>query len=318
MSTLSTQKTAFPKVCILGAGAIGQLVYHQLAQQSQSQLSFISRDTNSSIQPLHFTTLDEHIISREAKLIGKADYQMHLNQVDLLIVCVKAYQVSDALEPILPLLGSQAHILLLHNGMGPHIEIIPMLKGLGVSLGTTSQGALKLDKWHIKQTGKGLTQLGSSEMLAQLPPLPIELKQILLNAIPQSEWFTEILPLLWQKLAVNLAINPLTAICNCRNGELAADEHKPIIFNAVSELVAVAKQDNIELDLDALLQRVYLVIELTADNFSSMHQDVHHHRQTEIDAINGFVLQRACVHQLAVPVILSLQQQIKQIEAKYL
>ncbi|MCK8045761.1 2-dehydropantoate 2-reductase [Shewanella sp. 1CM18E] len=317
MSVQSYKKPAFAKICILGAGAIGQLIYHQLAEQSQSRLSFISRDANSSVQPLRFTTIDGQVINHKAALIGQADYQTHLSQIDLLIVCVKAYQVSDALKPILPRLSANAHILLLHNGMGPHLEVISMLKGRGLSLGTTSQGALKLDKWHVKQTGNGLTQLGSSQALTQLPPLPVKLKQLLLSAIPQSDWYSEILPLLWQKLAVNVAINPLTAIFNCLNGELAADKHKQVIANAVSELVVVAKHDGIELDLDFLLQRVYQVIELTANNFSSMHQDVQHQRKTEIDAINGFVLQRAAVHQLEVPVNLSLLQQIKQIEAKY-
>ncbi|MCL1138369.1 ketopantoate reductase family protein [Shewanella pneumatophori] len=317
MPTQSIKKSALIKICILGAGAIGQLIYHQLAEQSQSQLSFISRDAFSSVQSLHFTTLDEQIINRKAALIGQADYQTHLSQIDLLIVCVKAYQVSDALKPILPLLSTSTHILLLHNGMGPHLEVISLLKGRGLSLGTTSQGALKLDKWQVKQTGSGLTQLGSSQVLTQLPQLPVPLKQLLLTAIPHSNWYSEILPLLWQKLAVNLAINPLTAIFNCPNGELAADKYNQVIADAVSELVGVAKHDGIELDLDVLLQRVYQVIELTANNFSSMHQDVQHQRKTEIDAINGFVLQRAAVHQLKVPVNQSLLQQIKQIEAKY-
>lgn len=317
MSTFSIKKPALAKISILGAGAIGQLIYHQLAEQSQSQLSFISRDANSSVQSLHFTTLDEQVISHEAALIGQTDYQTHLSQVELLIVCVKAYQVSDALNPILPLLSTNAHILLLHNGMGPHLEVISLLNGRGLSLGTTSQGALKLDKWHVKQTGNGLTQLGSSQVLAQLPKLPVKLKKLLLDAIPQSDWYSEILPLLWQKLAINVAINPLTAIFNCRNGELAAAKHKQVIVDVVSELVVVARHDGIELDVDFLLQRVYQVIELTANNFSSMHQDVQHQRTTEINAINGFVMQRANRHQLEVPVNLSLLKQIKQIEANY-
>ncbi|MGS0690176.1 ketopantoate reductase family protein [Shewanella sp. 30m-9] len=369
MPTSSPINSGAKQITILGAGAIGQLIFHQLSNglpelttaptspQAKSlnpkslshkpeyELSFISREAHSHVQPVSFTALDGQKLTRSAQFIGQDDYRQSLTRTTLLIVCVKAYQVTAAVTAVLPYLPNNTHILLLHNGMGPHLDVKPYLGKRGLSLGTTSQGALKLAKWHVKQTGAGLTQLGSykaptldceqstepnSEKNAELEPeksaelsadrrteLSTELKAILLSTIPQSRWYDDILPLLWQKLAINVAINPLTAIHSCPNGQLANLEYRDTIFNAVSELVKVASADGINLDLEYLLDRVYQVIELTAQNYSSMQQDVSHQRATEINAINGFVLERAKLHKLNVPYNQSLVDQVKQCEAAY-
>ncbi|WP_299803867.1 2-dehydropantoate 2-reductase [uncultured Shewanella sp.] len=313
---LSANSLSAEQITILGAGAIGQLIYHQLTnsrQQPHVRLSFIDRKIQSETIPLEFTGLDGQNVTSNARVIGREDYAKDLASTELLIVCVKAYQVKSALNTVLPYLPSNTHILLLHNGMGPHLEVLPYLAGRGLSLGTTSQGALRLGKYHVKQTGAGLTQLGPFIG----PLLDDKLRERLLSSISQSTWYPDILPLLWQKLAINVAINPLTAIHNCPNGELAKPQYQNTINDAVSELVKVATADGLTLDKTLLIERVYQVIELTAQNFSSMHQDVYHQRKTEIDAINGFVLQRANAHHIPAPVNQALTQQITQLEAKY-
>ncbi|MCG9728880.1 2-dehydropantoate 2-reductase [Shewanella sp. Isolate13] len=316
MPSISSPQTTPRQITILGAGAIGQLIYHQLAkayQQTGERLNFIGKEAHSAVIPLTFSALDGKQFIRHAKFIGLEDYALQLAHTELLLVCVKAYQVKAALNSVLPYLSADTHILLLHNGMGPHLDVQADIVNRSLSLGTTSQGALRVDRYHVKQTGAGLTQLGPF-IGAELNE---ELKALLLSNIDQSTWHTDILPLLWQKLAINVAINPLTAIHDCPNGELAKSEYRDTINRAVSELVEVASADGLTLDKTVLMERVYQVIGLTAQNFSSMHQDVYHQRQTEIDAINGFVLKRAKAHHIPTPVNRALAQQIKQLEAKY-
>ncbi|MFT5788410.1 MAG: 2-dehydropantoate 2-reductase [Shewanella sp.] len=330
----SANSTILKQITIVGAGAIGQLIYHQLSTEaaaSKITLNIISRAKHSQWQKLTFTDLSDIESSHNAELVGRDDYAQRLPKTDLLIVCVKAYQVCAALNPLIPILSKNCHILLLHNGMGPHLEVAKMLNGQSLSLGTTSQGALKQSLWHTKQTGKGLTQLGAFNPQSAFIPLgassqqrpskqrmlPQSLKNILLSAIPQSEWCSNILTMLWQKLAINVAINPLTAIHNCRNGQLADEQYRDIITAAVTELVHVAIAEHIPLALSPLLERVYQVIALTAENYSSMHQDVQHQRATEIDAINGFVVQVAKQHSIATPVNQQLVDQIKLFELQY-
>lgn len=307
------------EIAILGAGAVGQLICHQLhsaglAVGLMARESFASNIEATHWQDLVFSPLSLHNTNTESVSyrVPKLDIESKsAQQIKLLIVCVKAYQVLDAISPLLDKLSPQCHILLLHNGMGPHLTLAPRLDGRGLSLGTTSQGVLRQSSWQVKQTGQGLTQFGHFTG----PELPQTLRERLLHAIPNSEWVEAIIPSLWQKLAVNAAINPLTALHQCPNGTLAQAQFSTTIANILDELVEVAAYDGIELDRHFLEERVYRVIELTAANFSSMHQDVAHHRLTEIEQINGYICNRARAHGLSAPINAQMCQAIKQLSA---
>lgn len=305
-------------IAILGAGAVGQLICHQLHSAGLA-VGLIARESVSTSEATDWQDLVFCPLPSKDADTDSVSYRVPklsldgtgLQQVKLLIVCVKAYQVIDAISPLLDKLSPQCHILLLHNGMGPHLALAPKLQGRGLSLGTTSQGVLRQSRWQVKQTGQGLTQFGHFTG----PALPHTLRDGLLNAIPSSEWVEAIIPSLWQKLAVNAAINPLTALHQCHNGTLAQAEFTQTIASILDELVEVAAHDGIELDRQMLEVRVYRVIELTAANFSSMHQDVAHHRPTEIEQINGYICDRASAHGLSAATNAQMCQAIKQLSA---
>lgn len=303
-------------IAILGAGAVGQLICRQLTVAGMN-VGFIGRnDLESSQQVLSFTPLAS---ADDLQQIQAIPYSVPilttdaLDNIRLVIVCVKAYQVLDALSPLLKQLPSQCHILLLHNGMGPHLALAPLINAQansrGLSLGTTSQGVLRQAPWQIKQTGQGLTQLGHFTGAE----LTEHYRNALLAAIPNSEWVDAIVPCLWQKLAVNAAINPLTALYQCPNGILAEPDFSGMINSILDELIMVAAHDGVSLDKSFLHDRVYQVIRLTAGNFSSMHQDIAHQRRTEIDQINGYICDRAQAHDLSAPVNAELRVRVKQL-----
>lgn len=306
-------------IAILGAGAVGQLICHQLTTAGMS-VGLIGRDSIASIQqtlsvtPLALANDNQqktHALQYSVPILTANA----LDNIRLVIVCVKAYQVLDALLPLLNQLPRQCHILLLHNGMGPHLALAPLIDAQaddrGLSLGTTSQGVLRQASWQIRQTGQGLTQFGHFTGTE----LTEHYRNALLTAIPNSEWVDAIVPCLWQKLAVNAAINPLTALYQCPNGTLAEPDFSDMIKGILDELVTVATLEGVPLDKQLLHDRVYQVIRLTAGNFSSMHQDIAHQRRTEINQINGYICERARAHGLSAPVNADLWARVKQLEA---
>lgn len=304
------------QIGILGIGAIGQLLAQQLAAAGLEPWLLPRANTPSLAEQgeKQVYTLELGDQSLQTSFLCLAQDSSKLKQLDLLLVTVKAYQVEAALEPLLPKLHPDCRILLLHNGLGPHQSLAAKLNGRPLSLGTTSQGALKLSSNHIRQTGSGLTQIG--DLIGA--PMPEAMKTALLNAIPGSQWSDTILEALWQKLAVNAVINPLTAIHRVNNGALAAPEFEGTICAILDELLQVAKQEGISLTFDTLHARVKEVIRLTAANYSSMYQDLKHGRKTEIDYINGYLQQRAEQYGLTLPINSELVAQIKALESNLL
>ena len=123
-----------------------------------------------------------------------------------------------------------------------------------------------------------------------------------------------ILPFLWHKLAINAVINPLTALYNCNNGELAKVQYQQQINQILDEVCQVAEATGYPLQYAQMLEKVQQVIQSTAANFSSMQQDIIHKRRTEIDAINGYIVTQAARYNIAVPFNTQLMQQVLQLQ----
>src|SRR5690606_19506755 len=116
----------------------------------------------------------------------------------------------------------------------------------------------------------------------------------------------------WLKLAMNCAINPLTAIYRCKNGELLEKpEALATMLTLCAEVAEVMVAEGMATDTETLFKAVCTAAEKTAANISSMHADVAAGRETEIAFINGHVLTRARHHGLSVPANTALIDNIR-------
>lgn len=287
-------------ITILGPGAIGSLWACYLSKAGH-RVSLWQRQP-SNIQPL---TLSEQLYSFPSNDLNE------LEQCDLLLVTVKAWQVKDALQPLLKNLHTDTIIMLIHNGMGAYEELEHQLTAFPVLLSTTTQAAFKPNKEHVKHTGHGTTVVGAANLLGQQCQF---ITDVLNHALPKVEWLDEIQTALWKKLAINCAINPLTAIHQCSNGSLAEQKYQSTIKKVCQEVHHVMHHAGVAWPLEELEATVHAVIQSTAKNYSSMHQDIHYQRKTEIDYITGYLLNKAQQFQLETPTNYELFQQIKQQE----
>jgi 2-dehydropantoate 2-reductase len=298
------------KIVIIGNGAMGLLFYAQL---SPLQTVYLLGRPASSIAPsFSFTNLKGQ--SREINLTQEAN---PLAEADLVLCCVKSYQVLNALKPLHAHIPANCPIILMHNGMGCAEHVIPLLKGDQPLLTMLStQASLKLDSRHIRHTGSGPSQLG---LLAG--KLPCELKTALLcrldKALGNVSWDNNIKEKQWLKLAINCAINPLTAIHRVTNGELAQPKYFEQIEGIVDEVVEVARCQQLSLTKNQLLSKISTVIKNTANNKSSMLQDILQQRPTEIDFISGYISQLGKKYGINTLHNNRMLSQVKQLSANF-
>ena len=237
---------------------------------------------------------------------------------DVLFLCVKATSVDSILKRISPYLSPETLFLAMENGIG-HLEAIRHLPCV-VGVGITSEGATLVAPGHVRHGGAGLTRIG---LLGQDPAGHIlERLSALAELLDASGLSTVVtqqpLKYIWAKLFVNVAINALTAIYRCPNGELLnLPGARDIMADAVSEAMAVAKALTIPIEGDPVAQALQ-VCESTANNISSMHQDVRNRKSTEIDAINGAIVLLGKRNDIPTPVNADLVRQVKDVEAEYL
>jgi 2-dehydropantoate 2-reductase len=296
---------SFPKIAIVGKGAIGGLIgfkCHQLGYDYQ----YLIKSQN---QPLFKVT---DIAGVSHSFIPNSTVITKPNQFDLLILPIKAYQVMLVLEQLEPFIHPKHIIVLLHNGMGTIEQVKKKQPNNPLVAATTSYGALKFDANTLIETGLGQTHFG------WVSNVEVELKQmiepILSALLPPSNWHQDINLALWKKLAINAVINPLTAIHNLKNGELAGLKYSTNISIICCEIANVMQALGYSIDSLELIKNVQQVIKATANNYSSMHQDLKFGRHTEIEFINGYVIDKAAELNIKVPHNHRLIEQIRQLE----
>lgn len=288
-------------IVVIGPGAIGSLwatslqrAGHQVSLWSRQQARHLSLQLDDS-PALSFQHNDLNSVRR----------------ADLILVTVKAWQVEQALAPVIKYIDPNCMLMLMHNGMGAVDSILSQVNHLPVLLATTSHGAYRPSPQQVLHTGQGRTQIGGYNELGKRCTFICD---VFNHALPMCEWFDDIEQALWQKLTVNCAINPLTALENCKNGQLGEPRYQADISAVIKEAAAVMQAEGLNADLNSLTHTVQHVITATANNFSSMQQDVFYTRKTEIDFITGYLLKRAQHHGIAAPVNQRLYQAIKQQE----
>jgi len=297
------------KISIIGNGAVGNMLAVSCHQQ-QLDYQVLTR----SEQATELKVTDSN--NKQWKMPLVVNPLSALSHSDLIILPLKAYQIAEFIEQNQSLIHCKQTLVLLHNGMGTIETCQQLLPNNNLIAGTTSYGAFKPDALTLHIKGKGDTHFGWISQQADCQHQAIE--HVLSALLPPSAWHKDIRLALWLKLAINAAINPLTALYGVTNGELRASHFQSQIIEVCEEVNHVMNYLGFVQEPQALLQKVNKVIEDTADNFSSMNRDVAAKRPTEIDFINGYIVKQAQRCDLPCPVNLNLLKKIKTMETSYL
>jgi 2-dehydropantoate 2-reductase len=284
------------RVTVLGAGSLGSLVGAHLAQTHD--VTLVGRDP-------HMKT----VASDGLRVVGETDLHVHPRAVtdaadapppDVLLVTVKAYDTDAALRDARPLLDANPVVASLQNGLG-NLETLPTHVTEDRVVGAvTTHGATREAPGVVRHAGAGATTVGA----AGHDPGPAEIVADALEAggVP-ADVTDAIRGEIWAKVVVNAGINPVTAITGLPNGALLEDPQLEATMEAAArEAVTVAEAEGVDLPDADLVERTRSVARRTAENTSSMLQDIQRGRRTEIDAISGAVHDRSRDHDLYAPV----------------
>jgi len=225
----------------------------------------------------------------------------HIGVADIVLVCVKAYDTHAALKHALPAISRGTTVVTLQNGLG-NIEILCQeVAPEQVLAGTTAHGATRISNWHVRHAGIGETVIGAAHPAgrSRLQKVGKILNDAGIRTVPAED----ITAVLWGKLLVNAGINPLTAIMRIKNGQILESSYlESIMHRAVQEGRQIADALGILLPYADPVDRVTEVCRATAENISSMHQDILAGRKTEIDQINGMLVRYGRQHHVPTPV----------------
>ena len=323
-------------IYLLGLGAVGKLVAHCLASLPNSPpITLLMRrlvdrrdwiDHGEAIELVkHGITESRQGFRLELNLATEMDASMKENKHHIiynLIIAVKAPSTTSALLSIVHRLGPESTIVFLHNGMGVLEEVnekvFPNIASRPhYMFGIVSHGVYSDSKFKVAHAGSGMMSLSivprtpfeqrrpGSDVESLMAPSSRYLLRTLtraptLCALGLSP--SDFMQLQFEKLAINAVINPLTAIFDCKNGELRYNHaikrvirlllaEISLVFRSLPELKGLPNVQ-VRFSSQKLEYRIGEIVTSTAENRSSMLQDVTNGLRTEIDYINGYVIRR--------------------------
>jgi len=307
-------------ILILGTGALGAFFAGYLSRCDQNEIA----SDHSVI--VHGSWVDQiEKIQSSGLVIREYDgsetlRHFHITEsiheippADIIIVLVKGYQTDSKLEIISEKLKPDGMCLTLQNGLGNSDIISQRIGESRTVTGITLVGVRVIKPGIIEHTGPGETYIEAHANVS----LHIDYLATLLNSCGIETVVTsDIDAKVWTKLAINAALNPLTALMEIPNGGLLKDERlKKIVHMIITETVAVSNENGVNLDSSDTYALMLDVCRRTARNHSSMFQDMSRGARTEIHSINGSIVQMGAAKGIDVPMNRLMLEMIERKEA---
>ncbi len=323
------------KICILGAGALG-CAFGGVLTEGGNEVWLVNRDA-AHVDAMHRRGL----ILREGSGVGavervvKVRAATHANGVDLsngpvelVIVLVKSFHTREAIESARAMVGPGTLVLSLQNGVG-HEDVLADVVGKSrVLAGKTYAGGVLLGAGHVIVGTKGKeTIIGEldgpgdpGDGNAATPSARAQGVADTFNAAGLTTTVSHnIMATIWEKLLVNVATGALSGITRLPYGLLyQVPEVEACAVAAVAEAMAVARASGIRLaTTDPRAPWVKAATGLPFEFKASMLQSLEKGSITEIDFVNGAVVEQGRKYGVPTPVNQTLLACMKGVEKSF-
>jgi 2-dehydropantoate 2-reductase len=232
---------------------------------------------------------------------------------DLVILTTKAYAARAAVEAAAAWIG-QAPLVVMQNGLGVTAEVKAVRPQGRVVTAVNYQAANIVAEGEVQHVANLATYLGYE---GAAPDVVVRaIAALLVRAGLPAETAPDMTPLVWGKLLVNAAINPVAALAGETNGRVAERPTLRALAEALAdEGQAVARAEGVTLPYASAAQATLETARRTADNRCSMLQDLEAGRPTEIDYLSGALVRVAEGRGVEVPANRAIAALVRQVSA---
>lgn len=305
------------KVCIVGAGAIGGYVAAKLALAG-SALSIVIRGANLAAVRANGLTLREAGEERVVKDIVATDKISEFDVQDMVILAMKAHQVTAIAEQLTPLLGPETTIVTMQNGIPFWYFQKHGGEFVGRRVESVDPGGIITDHISIERV-IGCVVYPACEMVApgviqhiegnRFPvgeldgaetPRVKAIAELFKNSGLKSPVLTKIRDEIWLKLWGNLTFNPISALTQATLVDICQfPPSRALAASMMTEAQTIANKLGVEFRVS--LEKRIAGAEGVGKHKTSMLQDVEAGRALEIDALVGSVMELGRLTQTPTP-----------------
>lgn len=298
------------RIAVLGAGAVG-CYFGALLARAGHAVTLIGRQAHVQAVQAHGLRLQTAAFDEQVPLAASTDAGA-VAGADVVLFCVKSTDTEDAARQMRPHLGPHTLVLTLQNGVDNDERVravlgtasdAPPVAAAVVYVATEMAGP-----GHVRHHGRGELVIAPSALSATVA-------QQFSAAGIATDISDNVRGALWAKLVLNCAYNALSALSQQPYGRLVTTPGvTEVIADVVAECLAVAEADGIRIpgDVQAAVRGIAATM---PGQLSSTAQDLARGKPSEIDHLNGYVVQRGAASGVATPLNRALQVLVKLAEA---
>ncbi len=293
------------KAGIIGAGAMGSIFAYFF---KKADIDTVIYEKNQNIVAEAKSGLTIHINgkSERIRIVIGSDPDV-LRGSDIILIFVKSHATDTAIKKIKEIISSDTILVSLQNGLGNKEKIAEHINSENIVFGSTSIGAYKSGRTDITLGGLGDSIIGGVNKQAVQRVEDLFKKAGLIVRMTDDPDKA-----VWKKAIINAAINPFGAILGIENGRIIENEFTlSMQKEIIREAVEIALSLGIKFDIKEMADTVIDVCKKTAKNRCSMLQDIESKRKTEIDSINGMIVNYGRQSRIKTPYNDSLYNLIK-------
>jgi len=305
-----TDQNPWPRIAVLGAGAVGGYFGGLLADAGAPVL-MIGRQNFVDAVAREGLLLDTLQFKKRVRVEAATDLSA-ARGAGLVLFCVKTTDNATTARELAPLLAPDAIVLSLQNGVD-NAEQIRAAAGIEVLRAVVYVAASVPEPGHVKHVGRGDLVLGPQCEKVK------HVSEIFARANIPCRISNNIEGELWIKLISNCALNAVSALGHARYRQIAeSEEARKVVEAVVNEVLAVARAAHIVLPgiqepREAFAMTMKIATQM-AEAMSSTAQDINRGKRTEIDSLNGYISRRGAELGIPTPVNHALYALVKLLE----
>jgi 2-dehydropantoate 2-reductase len=293
-----TEPSAWPKIAVVGAGAVGGYFGGMLARAG-APVVMIGRAPFVEVVNKNGLLLDTLHFKESVRVQAATDLEA-ARGAEVVLFCVKTTDTAATARALAPLLSPQAIILSMQNGVD-NAEQIRAASNIDALGAVVYVGASVLQPGTVKHVGRGDLVIGPGSANTERIAAFFERAKVPCRISENIEGE------LWTKLTWNCALNAISALGRAKYGQIAASEDaRRLVAEIVDEVLAVARAANIHPpgleDPKAALAGALKVATQMSEALSSTAQDMLRNKRTEIDSLNGYISRRGATLGVPTPV----------------
>lgn len=288
------------RVIVFGTGAVGGYFGGRLAQAGED-VWFIARGEHLRALQSDGLKVESPKGSFHLEKVQATDQVGQIENADVILVCVKAWQVPEAARSIAPVVGPNSVVVPLENGVEAPNQLVEVVDRARVMGGLCRIASQVAGPGFIRHLG-----IEPYVAFAELDGKASQRSQRLLEAFQQAgvkaDIPADIWAAIWDKFMFIAAVSGLGAVARVPFGILRTSPGtRRLLQEVMQEIGKVAAAEGVKLPADSVAKTMALVDSLPEATTASMQRDIMEGRPSELEAQNGAVVRLGEKHGIPTP-----------------